>query len=288
MNSNQFRFVIAAAKSGSFSRAAELCFVTQPSLSNGISNLEDVLGEKLFIRTTRKVTLSKFGQAMLPKIEAILNAETELLNEAAEYLKPKNIALNIGISPLLNSAIVLKMIDAFKIEHPNFELFLQENNLKDLTLMLEQEELDLIFIPKVKEYESKQSLFLYSEPLECIDVSLKKERDKVVEYGQIKNNTFLMVPDSCGLSYITRNLFPKLNEYKGKALSYQVLENWAMSGLGTAILPMSKVTAGNRNGKKILHNNQEIKISYMAEWKNTRLIEPFLQFLNEYQSAQEL
>ena len=95
-----------------------------------------------------------------------------------------------------------------------------------------------------------------------------------------KTKTFLMVPDSCGLSNITRTLFPKLNEYQGKAMSYQVLENWASSGLGVAILPESKLSNKKSNPKKIMNNETEIKITFIAEWKGNRFLKPFLNHID--------
>ena len=63
MNLGQLRFAKAAAEERSFSKAAEKCNVTQPTLSNGIALLEEEVGGRLFARTTRRVDLTPFGAA---------------------------------------------------------------------------------------------------------------------------------------------------------------------------------------------------------------------------------
>lgn len=282
MNLNQLRFVQATAETGSFSKAAEICFVTQPTLSNGISNLEGTLGEKLFIRTTRIVNLSKFGEEMLPRIEAILNAESQLIKSASHYLNPEKTVLKIGLSPLINSEIIMLLVDSFKKKNTSFDILLIENNLSDLYKLLDSEELDLIFVPKVSSNEKNKSCFIYSENLVCIDTLYSNIKAENVTYDEIKKKTFLMVPDSCGLSNITRDLFPKLNEYQGKALSYQVLENWATNGLGIAILPESKLSNMKSNPKRIIENEMELKITFVAEWKENQFLTLFLKHIDEH------
>ena len=78
MNLSQLRFANALARSGSFTAAAAECFVTQPTLSNGIAQLESELGERLFLRTTRKVTLTPFGTHLMPSIAEVLRAQAGL------------------------------------------------------------------------------------------------------------------------------------------------------------------------------------------------------------------
>ena len=65
MNFQQLRFVISVVDTGSFTRAADLCCVTQPALSNAINQLEDELGAKLLDRTTRSVSVTDFGALLI-------------------------------------------------------------------------------------------------------------------------------------------------------------------------------------------------------------------------------
>ena len=86
MNFSQLQFVKATAELKSFTRAAQFCHVTQPTLSNGVSKLEEELGEKIFVRTTRMVALTSFGEMLLPTIASILSLEKMIYLNAREFV----------------------------------------------------------------------------------------------------------------------------------------------------------------------------------------------------------
>ena len=106
MNFAQLRFVKATASLESFTKAANLCNVTQPTLSNGVSKLEEELGETIFERTTRTVSLTRFGKSLLPTILSILSLEEMIYLEAKAFANPDTVVLKVGMSPLLNTNLV--------------------------------------------------------------------------------------------------------------------------------------------------------------------------------------
>src|SRR5258708_25589548 len=101
MNLQQLRYASALAELGSFVDAAEQCGVTQPTLSNGVAQLEQELGLRLFFRTTRKVQLSEFGRHPLPSIADLLNAQTALVPKARELAHPEPRLRRVAGSPLV-------------------------------------------------------------------------------------------------------------------------------------------------------------------------------------------
>ena len=72
MNIDQLRYVFEAARSGSISRAAESLYLSQPSVSEAITKLEKELGEPLFHRHKKGVSLTAFGTEILPYVQNIL------------------------------------------------------------------------------------------------------------------------------------------------------------------------------------------------------------------------
>ena len=72
MEMHQLRYVVAVSRAGNFSRAAEQCHVSQPSLSQQILKLEEELGERLFDRMKREAKLTRHGEAFLPRAVKIL------------------------------------------------------------------------------------------------------------------------------------------------------------------------------------------------------------------------
>ncbi|MCZ6724161.1 MAG: LysR family transcriptional regulator, partial [Gammaproteobacteria bacterium] len=111
-----------------------------------------------------------------------------------------------------------------------------------------------------------------------------------VPINDIRDKTFVMVPDSCGLSEITRSLLRitrnEIKEYEVKALSYQVLADWASHGLGSAILPRSKILP-HIPKQQIFKANKPAKISFEARWLSkdnkplNKMIQHFKQNIDE-------
>ena len=267
MNFAQLRFVKATARLESFTNAAQFCNVTQPTLSNGVSKLEEELGEKIFERTTRTVRLTRFGESLLPTILSILSLEEMIYVEAKEFSNPETVVLKVGMSPLVNTKFVALLTNSYKNQNSGLAILLIEENLEVLDEKLKNRELDLILAPVVNKRSNKNSMLLYEEDLFLI--SNDSRSSSKVQVKDIRDNTFVMVPDSCGLSEITRSLLRttrrEVKEYEGKALSYQVLADWASHGLGSAILPTSKILP-HISKQQVFISNRPAKISFQAKW----------------------
>ena len=267
MNFSQLKFVKATSELKSFSKAARFCHVTQPTLSNGVSKLEEELGEKIFVRTTRTVGLTAFGEMLLPTVASVLNLEEMIYLNAREFSNPQTVVLKIGMSPLVSTRFITLLTDSYRAQNSNHEILLIEENLSDLDEKLKKHELDLILVPIIKRTSGKNSIRMYDEDLFFID-SVDSNHSKV-PINDIRDKTYVMVPDSCGLSEITRSLLrttrKEIKEYEGKALSYQVLADWASHGLGSAILPKSKILP-DISKRQIFKSNKAAKISFEAKW----------------------
>ena len=284
MNLNQLRFASAVASSGSFTAAAAECNVTQPTLSNGISQLEIELGERLFVRTTRKVGLTAFGAHVLPYLNEVLSAQASLARQAQAFLSPERRLIRIGTSPLVSANLLGLMIEPFRLRNPNVDVVLREMNMTDLHRMLDGGLLDFVFGVASVQRASWAATFLYEEPLLFLPrggVWPTGQARHSVQLKDIAHETYVMVPDACGLASATRALFRshrrRLHEYSGEAMSYQVLEQWASLGIGAAILPKSKVAAVGHAACPIIDKSgREVTIAFDATWSRTGAQPPHL------------
>lgn len=293
MNIKQLKFVSSLAAKKSFTQAADECCVTQPTLSNNIAQLEDELGERLFQRSTRKVQLTPFGTKLMPYIEDVINAEKRLSHQAEILLKPDVEMIRIGMSPLINGDILKLILEPFRLQNPDIEIVLREMNMNDLDHMLAENLLDFVFGVSQDVHDLKSSTFLYNEPLVFLNRGeapndLKERRSLL--FKEIADETYVMVPNACGLARATRTLFRRhrktIKEYSGEALSYQVLSEWAALGIGAAILPRSKKTDKDQPFFHIQDKaGDDVLITFDAIWNRSSLkikhLEAFFRHLQK-------
>ena len=122
MNLIQLRYAKLVATTGSFSAAARECGVSQPTISNAISDLEAELGAKLFKRTTRRVELTSLGKDMVRYIEGVLNSVHELERQVEAFRNPQRKLLRVAFSPILDSGRLMALFEPFKRSHPGASL----------------------------------------------------------------------------------------------------------------------------------------------------------------------
>ena len=288
MNINHLKYIKAVSELKNFSAAAATCNVTQSTLSNGVSRLEEELGQKIFERSTRTVKLTPFGRKILSSIKSMLDLEDAIYLISKEFKDPKTQIIKIGVSPLLNSKFISLLTKTFTENNKDQKVLLVEQNLNVLEKDFSSSDLDIIFIPQLNKAKTRNSMHLYKEELVYLESGLNKGQS--VNVSDIKNKTFLMVPDTCGLSYAVRNLLgttkKKIKEYEGLAMSYPVLAEWASNGLGSAILPVSKIPYGVHSSK-IVSPTKSTEINFIAMWKSSDLpkLRPIVQHFKKNSSG---
>ena len=137
-------YIYAIYKTGSFSKAAEQLFISQPALSIAVRKLEDELGQKLFFRTTGTVELTEAGKAYIDKCEKIRQFEqelTEYFNELDGLLTGE---LSIGGANISMNYILPDIITAFSAAYPGIRITLREDSTISLKRLLADEALDFV------------------------------------------------------------------------------------------------------------------------------------------------
>ena len=271
MNFQQLRFAVAVADAESFTKAAEVCCVTQPALSNAISQLEEELGAKLFQRTTRSVTLTKFGAKLIEEMRGIGDSKDRLYRTASELLAIDDNSVRIGVSPLVSSDFVGAMLSRIKAADASLSVILTEMNKNDVGPGLQGGVIDFGLVPEPTPEGELEVREIYSEPLLYISGERDGDRTTPVRIDELEDKQMLMVGDECGLSMAIRRMFMEnqlhLTEYEGRALSYQVLEKWTQLGIGVALLPSSKIENIEFARRLNDRSGDLISLGFQACWK---------------------
>jgi LysR family transcriptional regulator, hydrogen peroxide-inducible genes activator len=164
MELHQLRYFVAVAHTGNFSRAAERCHVSQPSLSQQILKLERRLGQPLLNRLGRRAVLTDAGRVLLDRATAILaaveDAERRLLSRGLQGGR-----LSVGAIPTIAPYLLPAALEAFARRCPNIELAVQEDVTRHLLAGVVEGELDLAIVALPITEARLQAEPLLTEPL---------------------------------------------------------------------------------------------------------------------------
>jgi LysR family transcriptional regulator, hydrogen peroxide-inducible genes activator len=165
MEMQQLRYVVAVARTGNFSRAAESCHVSQPSLSQQIQKLEEELGGRLFDRMKRETVLTAVGQDFLTRAVRILAEADAAQREVRECQGLLRGVLSVGVLPTIAPYLLPGMIQRFAAKYPGVELVVHEDTTARLAAMLLGFEIDLGLASLPLEDDRLEIVPLFTEEL---------------------------------------------------------------------------------------------------------------------------
>ena len=143
MNTKQFQYVLTLAHEGSFSKAADLLNITQPSLSQYVKKIEKEIGTELFTRTNGDVRITDAGRIYIEASRRILDIEHQMENAFNDIAECKTGSLIIGTSPFRSASMMPVVAGKFKELHQNMYLVIREKTTAELLDGMEKGEFDL-------------------------------------------------------------------------------------------------------------------------------------------------
>ena len=142
MNIRALQYLVTLAEVRHFSKAAELCFVSQPTLSTQIRKLEEELGVQLVERSPRQVMLTRVGEEVVQRCRTILNEVESMKTVARRSRDPHSGLLRLGIFPTLAPYFLPHVIPEIRRRFPRLTLRLFEEKTEQILEMLVQGRLD--------------------------------------------------------------------------------------------------------------------------------------------------
>jgi DNA-binding transcriptional LysR family regulator len=193
------RYALAAADSGSFSRAAEQFCVKQSTLSKRVRHLELRLGVPLFTRSTQGVAPTPSGIQFLARARSIVGELDMLSTETLGLARGESGKLRIGFHGTLAAGDLRATLEEFRREAPDVELDAIEAGRDRLLDSLDRERIDVAVVAGEAPDMRRQSLCLWSEPL-ALGVKLGHpllERDRLY-WTDLREVRFLVTRDDPG------------------------------------------------------------------------------------------
>ena len=137
-------YVYAVYKEGNFTRAAQKLFITQPSLSVAIKNIESEIGAPLFERCGSGVTLTEVGREYIAATEKIMSIEKDFAKRVGDIYALETGSITVGGTNYLSSYVLPRIITKFSALYPGIKVTLVEENSRTLNELMKREELDVI------------------------------------------------------------------------------------------------------------------------------------------------
>jgi LysR family hydrogen peroxide-inducible transcriptional activator len=251
MTLTELRYVVALADTRHFGRAAERCFVSQPSLSASVKNLEEELGVQLFERGKRGVFLTDAGERIVVQARRALEEAARVKEVARQGRDPLKGVLRLGIIHTIAPYLLPDLVGALRKAAPGMPLDVEENMTATLDRMLRAGELDAIVLALPYEAPGIETAPLYEETFEVVAPARHAlTRKKSIAVEELDAGELLLLPvghcfrdqvlDAC-------NEFSRPPEPGRQGNSLETLRSMVASGLGVTVLPATALTGRYAN-----------------------------------------
>lgn len=239
MTLDQLETFVAVARARSFSRAAVLLDLAQPTISGRIATLESELGSVLLLRHGHTLELSEAGRALLPYAERILALRTEGLHEVQRLALGGLGRLTLGANPTCSQYLVPRLLESFRRAHPNVPIWVRTALSPTLMESLLDGAIQLAICSRAQIAVQAQVLWSYEDPLLLVaarDHPLAKTRE--CSRADLAGHTILSTqagPTRLGL----RHILPPDREVPIaiEATAGEVMRQLLRHGEGVTVLP---------------------------------------------------
>ncbi len=164
MTLTELRYIVAVAREKHFGRAAEACFVSQPTLSVSIKKLEEELDVRIFERGTSEVSVTPLGEEIVRQAQAVIEQAQQIKEIAKRGKDPLAGALRLGVIYTIGPYLLPDLVKQAIARVPQMPLLLQENFTVKLLEMLRTGELDCAIMAEPFPDAGLASAPLYDEP----------------------------------------------------------------------------------------------------------------------------
>ena len=240
----QLEAFIQVAHHRSFSRAAEALFLTQPSVTARIQSLEREIGERLFERTGRSVTLTDAGHAFMPHAQRALTAVQEG-TDAIEAVRHGDIgSIRIGASSSIATYVLPGLLKTFREERPRVHVHLSSGVTEEVMDKLIAGEIH-IAVTRLSQHPEVEALHLYNDDLALVVAPghplAKKGRATLAEVGK---EPFLFFERNSTYHSLIYSMFLRAGVVPESVMELDLMEAtkyMVEAGLGVSILPVISI-----------------------------------------------
>jgi LysR family transcriptional regulator, hydrogen peroxide-inducible genes activator len=251
MTLTELKYIVAVARERHFGRAAEACFVSQPTLSVAIKKLEEELGTQIFERRTSEVTTTPAGERIVSQAQRVLDEAGRIKEIARQGKDPLSGPLRLGVIYTIGPYLLPSLVRQLLKDAPQMPLLLTENFTVKLLELLKNGEIDVAIMALPLPETGLLMQAVYDEPFIIAVPRLHPwAKRKSVPSEDLKKETMLLLGSGHCFRDHVLEVCPELSRFSSSAegiqktfegSSLETIRHMVGSGLGVTVLPMMSV-----------------------------------------------
>jgi LysR family hydrogen peroxide-inducible transcriptional activator len=257
MTLTELKYIVAVARERHFGRAAEACFVSQPTLSVAIRKLEDELGVTIFERGGSEVGVTVIGQTLVSQAQKVLEESANLKELARHGNDPLAGVLRVGVIHTIGPYLLPKLVPWHISCTPQMPLVLQENFTVKLIELLRQGEIDCAILALPLPEAGLATRALYDEPfVVVIPASHPWANRKSISAEDLKQQNMLLLGSGHCFRDQVLEVCPELSRFAAasegiqrtfEGSSLETIRHMVAAGIGITVMPLTSVPESERN-----------------------------------------
>jgi LysR family transcriptional regulator, hydrogen peroxide-inducible genes activator len=262
MTLTELRYIVAVARERHFGRAAEACFVSQPTLSVAIKKLEEELDLKIFERGANEVSVTPLGEAIVQQAQQVLENAAEIKQIARRGKDPLAGPLKLGIIYTIGPYLLPELVRHAIRLMPQMPLMLQENFTVKLLDMLRTGELECAIMAEPFPDTGLAIAPLYDEPfVVVVPTSHALAKRRSVSAEELKRETMLLLGTGHCFRDQVLEVCPEFARFSSDAegmrksfegSSLETIKHMVASGMGITVVPLLSVPTESHEHVKYL------------------------------------
>ncbi len=251
MTLTELRYLVAVARERHFGRAAEACFVSQPTLSVSIKKLEDELEVKLFERGSNEVTVTPLGEAIVRQAQSVLEQAAAIKETAKRGKDPLAGPLRLGVIYTIGPYLLPQLVKNVIEQTPQMPLILQENFTVKLLEMLRMGDIDCAILADPFPDTGLATAPLYDEPfVVAVPATHGLAKKKRIDAEALKQETMLLLGTGHCFRDHVLEACPEYARFASDAegirksfegSSLETIKHMVASGMGITVVPRLSV-----------------------------------------------
>ena len=273
MTLTELKYIVAVARERHFGKAAEACFVSQPTLSVAIKILEEELDVKLFERSANEVTVTPLGGEIVRQAQSVLEQAAQIKELAKRGKDPLAGALTLGVIYTIGPYLLPDLVRQSIKHTPQMPLMLQENFTVKLLEMLRTGEIDCAILAEPFPDAGLASAPLYDEPfLAAVPANHALAAKSSVTTEELKQESMLLLGSGhCFRDHVlevcpefarfSSNVEGIRRSFEGSSL--ETIKHMVAAGMGVTLVPRLSVPQEALAAKPKAKRHEDAYVKYL-------------------------